>query len=158
MKRIGIYLAVFVGLALAAGAAAGRHDLNPLLGQVPRASVRKSDLFIPSGGFVLNENRLQIQGYYGFLPYGKGICDGWVMNTNTMGEGTMYDTNVNAQVYATRRFRLYQPHENITYWNNFTGKWRWDRGTIKYMFVCYTDRGIVALPEMPQKNTKVQPY
>ena len=158
MKKIGIMMVALIELAISVYAGPTRHDQNPMKGEVPPHSVRRSDLLIPWAGFVIDEPRLQYQGYSGNRAYGRAICVGKMVSERT-GEEEAYDSaDMNARIYATRVFRLYKPLNNVTMWNNYPGKWRWEVITTSRFFICYTDRGIVCLPEMPQKGMRVQPY
>lgn len=161
MKTIAMCVILAAGLLTSVFAGPSRHDQNPLVGQVGPHSVGSRELLVPWNGFVIDEPRIKFQGYSGYRSYGRAICVGMLVSASTGREEWKDSPDMNATVYATRIFRLYTPHHNVTMWNNnpeSMGGWRWERRTIREFYICYTDRGIVALPEMPQKGMVVRKW
>jgi hypothetical protein len=144
------------------------HGLNPLFGNFPIGAFQKSryawlrasssqfwgGTSFNGNGDVINDGRLGVQTQAGWRPYGVSRIFFYEDLAKPMSR-----RGLNIQVYATAFFRCRNPIPTCTFFDNSLvndGKdWRgWRTGSITNWAICYTDRGMISVPEMPTEGAR----
>lgn len=162
MKRLIQYIlaCTYIGLwTLSAAPADDRHRCNPDSDGRPPNSVYSNQYYVPRVGESIDDPRLRFTGSGDKkFTLGRATCIGYAVDADTLREKTTDSYPYNAKVFATRVFRLDRPIRNVWFFNNnpkAMGGWHWERRDIHTFMVCYSNRGMITLPEMPQPGMKM---
>lgn len=140
-------------LQMAAAAGLGNHYANRVAPDPGGSWARQNQwdistpTYVPTANYVINDSRLKFTTYSGAkVPFGEaryvGYLDHGVMTPEYVpGVGPIH-------VYATTLWRFTNENRfgTLTVWNNDTMRWYWQTMTLRGFAICYTSRGMVALP------------
>lgn len=136
------------------------HGNNPIFGNLPMGSVPYSRYVMLEAGDVINDSRFRVEiAGRGRVPFGPSrflrFETKWDARRNRMVPEFM--SGLNITVYTTAILQCLNTIPRCDFFNNAlvpdgagSQNWRgWMTGSISQWAICYTDRGMIGVPNMP---------